>query len=131
MVGCVSLPIPDTCSRVQTVRPRLRLAITDVVHRYCTSPTSKRDGYSFRPVSGFSLRNACDPPLATSGDQPGSVVVAPRRRFDVGPRLSGVSPQGAAAPFHPMSLAGGSPCYLRMVGVLLPDSGLAVFPVSR
>ena len=57
----------------------------------CTSPTSKRAGYSFQPVSGFMLRNACNPPLATSGDQPGSVVVAPRRRFDVGPRLSGVS----------------------------------------
>ena len=54
-------------------------------------PTSKRAGYSFQPVSGFMLRNACNPPLATSGDQPGSVVVAPRRRFDVGPRFSGVS----------------------------------------
>ena len=86
--------------RVQRLRQSafvLRLGYIDPAESFafplpaCTSPTSKRAGYSFQPVSGFMLRNACNPPLATSGDQPGSVVVAPRRRFDVGPRLSGVS----------------------------------------
>ena len=56
------------------------------------SPTAKRAGYSFQPVSGFMLRNACNPPLATSEDQSGSVVVAPRRRFDVGPPFVGHYP---------------------------------------
>ena len=57
-----------------------------------SQPTSKRAGYSFQPVSGFMLRNACNPPLATSEDQSGSVVVAPRRRFDVGPPFVGREP---------------------------------------
>ncbi len=46
--------------------------------------TNIEAGWLYIPA-GFRLRLVRPSPLATSGDQPGSVVVAPRRRFDVGP----------------------------------------------
>ncbi len=53
--------------------------------------TNIEAGWLYIPA-GFRLRLVRPSPLATSGDQPGSVVVAPRRRFDVGPPFVGQEP---------------------------------------